>query len=65
MVAPNMATEEIKSLRARIRSLRVQHAVAKRQAQVKQAGLIAAALEVEEDKLAKLLSRSARRKREK
>ena len=59
---PNMATEEIKSLRARLWSLRVHHAVAKRQARVKQAELIADAFEVEAAKLAKLLSRSAKRK---
>ena len=61
---PNLAAEEIKSLRARIWSLRMQHALAKRQARVKQAELIAGALEVEAAKLAELLSRSARRKRE-
>lgn len=55
-----MANENTESLRMRIRGLKTQHVTSQQKGLEKQAELIAGALEVEEAKLAKLISRCKR-----
>ena len=56
-----MPSDAIKSLRLRIRMLKVQLAAARHQGQEKKAELVAGALEADETKLARLIARSLKR----